>query len=376
MSVRLRRRVVRITSIVAGVLAALAIGGLLFAWLGVYNVAASRGHWMITDWMLQFGMRQSVATHSLAVDPPPLNDEDLIRLGAAHFHGGCAYCHGAPGFPRNPLVQGMLPQPPDLSLVSGNWRDRELFWIVKHGIKYTGMPAWPSPARDDEVWAVTAFLKRLPALDASGYRDLAMGDVALPPEGGRDIALGRIAEQAAGACARCHGAGGRRPRSALVPVLHGQSAEFLSAALHAYANGTRASGIMQTVAADLAPGVIERVAAYYANLAPPERQLAAQNASRERGRTLATAGAPESGIPPCLACHGPEALPSYPRLGGQNAAYMKGQLRLWRDGTRPLSGASAIMAPIARLLTDQQAEEVSAFFEALPASPSDAKKRP
>jgi len=376
MNLRLRRRLVRITSIVATILAALVIGGFLFAWLGLYSVAASRGHWAITDWILQFGMRQSVATHSLAVDAPPLDDEDLIRLGAAHFHGGCAQCHGAPGIPRNPLVQGMLPEPPDLALVSGAWRDRELFWIVKHGIKYTGMPAWPSSARNDEVWAVTAFLRRLPSLDVPGYRDLAMGDVALPPESGRELALGRIAEQATGACARCHGADGGGPRSALVPVLHGQSAEFLSAALHAYANGTRSSGIMQTIAADLAPNAIERVAAYYAGLAPPERGPATPSANHERGRTLATAGAAESGIPPCLACHGPEALSSYPRLAGQNAAYMKGQLRLWRDGAPPRSEASAIMAPIARLLTDRQIEEVSAFFEALPRSPTDAKKRP
>src|SRR5687767_11253186 len=208
-----RRRIFHIIVVVAAVLGTFAAGAALFASLGIYSVAASRGHWAITDWILEFGMRRSVATHSLAVDAPRLDDDNLIRLGAAHFHGGCAQCHGAPGVPRNPLVQGMLPEPPDLALVAGRWRDRELFWIVKHGIKYTGMPAWPSLERDDEVWAVVAFLRKLPALNVAAYRELAMGEVEVPPESGRDLALGRVAEQAVSGCARCHGADARGPRS-------------------------------------------------------------------------------------------------------------------------------------------------------------------
>ena len=373
---RLRRRSSRMIAIGAIVVLAIPLAGLLIVWLGIYNVAASRGHWPITDWLLAFGMRQSVATHSLSVDPPPLDDDNLIRLGAAHFHSGCAYCHGAPGISKSPIVDGMLPVPPDLSVLSGQWKDRELFWIVKHGIKYTGMPAWPSLQRDDEVWAVTAFLKRLPALDAAEYRDLAMGDVDTPPESGRDIALGRIDEQAAGACARCHGADTRGPRSALVPVLHGQPVEFLLAALRAYAKGMRKSGIMQTIAADLAPEAMERVAAYYSELKSPTRNPVADSARVESGRTVATKGIPEAGIPPCLACHGRQALPSYPRLAGQHAAYMRGQLRLWRNGFNAHSETAAIMAPIARRLSDTQIEEVSAFFEAFIEAASDQDNRP
>ena len=376
MILRLRRRSSRMIATVAIVVMAFPLAGLLIAWLGIYNVAASRGHWWITDWLLAFGMRQSVATHSLSVEPPPLDDDNHIRLGAAHFHGGCAHCHGAPGIPRNPLVQGMLPIPPDLSGVSGQWKDRELFWIVKHGIKYTGMPSWPSLQRDDEVWAVTAFLKRLPALDAAGYRELAMGDVEEPPESGRDIALGRVAEHSAGACGRCHGADARGPRSNLVPILHGQPSDFLTAALHAYANGDRESGIMQTIAADLAPEAMQRVAAYYSALQTPERKPRSDTAGVESGRTIATKGIAEAGIPPCLACHGREALPSYPRLAGQHAVYMKGQLRLRRDGVTFRSGSAAIMAPIARRLSDKQIEEVSAFFEAFIDAPSDQDKQP
>jgi mono/diheme cytochrome c family protein len=55
----------------------------------------------------------------------------------------------------------MLPQPPDLADVVGEWNNAQLFRIVKHGVRFTGMPAWPMQDRDDEVWAMVAFLREL-----------------------------------------------------------------------------------------------------------------------------------------------------------------------------------------------------------------------
>jgi mono/diheme cytochrome c family protein len=156
------------------------LGGFLFAWSGLYSVAASRGHLAITNAILTFGMRNSVKTHAAGIVPPSLDSNDLITLGAAHFQSGCAHCHGAPGAPINPIAGSMLPSPPNLATSMREWRDRELFWIVKNGIKYTGMSAWVADQRDDEVWAVVAFLKRLPALDAAAYRDLALGGLPVP----------------------------------------------------------------------------------------------------------------------------------------------------------------------------------------------------
>ena len=124
------------------------------------------------------------------------------------------------------------------------WKDQELFWIVRHGIKYTGMPGWVALERDDEVWAVVAFLKRIPSLDAERYRALALGGVRIVGQTGEKLATVESNPQGAGACARCHGAEGSGPESALVPVLHGQPTEFLMAALQQYANGGRRSGIM------------------------------------------------------------------------------------------------------------------------------------
>jgi cytochrome c553 len=372
-----RTRVFRIAGFLAAGVAGVILLVFIVAWSGVYSVAASRGHWAIVEWFLAFGMRRSVATHAIGIETPSLDDPDLIRLGAAHFHGSCAFCHGAPGTPINPVANHMLPPPPELTKAAGDWTAAQLFWIVKHGIKYTGMPSWVTLERDDEVWAVVAFLEKLPALDAAAYRELALGPVEVPERSGREIATVGSSYAAAAACARCHGASQRGPMSSLVPVLHGQTAEYLALALRSYAAGVRKSGIMQPVASELDPDDIAAVAAYYARLPPPAARQPKPEAEKiEQGRILATEGLPAAGVPPCVVCHvNPQALATYPRLAGQHADYMIAQLRLWKRGLKPATANAAVMAPIAQRLTEQQIEAVSAFFASLSPAPPAATQQ-
>ena len=354
---------------IAGTVGVLAAGGLLFAWSGIYNVAASSGHFAITRAFLTFGLHSSVRTHSIGIEVPPLDGPDLVRLGAGHFAGGCAPCHGAPGEPRNPMMDSMLPPPPRLSDAVGDWETRELFWIVKHGLKYTAMPAWVALPRDDEVWAVIAFLRQLPGLSAEDYRtlanfDAAEGSVAEPH--GRSTFLEALA-----ACARCHGDANSAPTSHLVPKLAGQSPAYMQSALRHYASGMRFSGIMQPVAALLDEAAIERFSQYYAALDAVGGEAADESSPGEqieRGRSIATAGVPEAGIPPCLSCHGDRAADIFPRLQNQNAPYILTQLRLFKQGNRGLTATAAIMQAIARRLTDQQMQDTAAYFESLPAA--------
>jgi cytochrome c553 len=348
----------------------------LFIWSGAYSVAASRGHWTVMGWFLTFAMRNSVKTHAYGIEAPPLDNADLVTLGAGHFHSGCAFCHGAPGVAISPIARAMLPPPPDLATQMRPWRDRELFWIVKNGIKYTGMPAWAAQQRDDEVWGLIAFLRRLPALDADAYRALALGGLEIPPQTGREVATSEAASATVGACARCHGDERNAPQSGLVPSLHGQPAEFLDAALEAYARGRRASGIMQPIAIDLRPDDRYQVTRYYAGLLPPSRPLdllPAASAAIARGRMLAEQGDAGAKVPACSGCHGANALSAYPRLAGQNAPYMANRLRLWKGGLGPGTEGEAIMAPLARMLTEQQIADVSAYYASVVASATRAR---
>jgi cytochrome c553 len=366
----------RIAVIIGAVLAAGAaavfVGALGFAWSGLGDIAASQGHWFFVERFLDFGMRHAVARHASGIEVPQLDNPNLVRLGAAHFHRGCAFCHRAPGIPVNPIAKHMLPSPPDLAVSMRPWQPRELFWIVKHGFKYTGMPGWVAIEREDEIWAVVAFLTRIHALDADGYRDLALGNVQLSQQSGAELATLESNPKASSACARCHGSEGQLPLSNLVPVLHGQPADYLMGSLKAYAEGKRRSGIMQPLAADLRADDMHQLAEYYAGLTPPQEQPRITDAALvERGRKLAVEGMPDAGVPPCTGCHGNPGV-GYPRLAGQHAAYTAGQLRLRKTGLGPTTDGAAIMAPIVQRLSDDQIDAVSAYFATVPPEPREA----
>lgn len=347
------RAIRRDALVVGATLLVLVVGGFLVAWSGAYNIAASTGHWAIVEWMLRFGMSNSVELRAARIKPPDLRNDGLVAVGGNHYRTGCASCHGAPGVKASPVSQSSLPPPPDLSDVALRWNDGEIFWIVKNGIKYTGMPAWASQERNDEVWAVVAFLKAMKTMSPDQYRALQPA----PTEPSSPVEREAIAS-----CDGCHGVLGQSPRADLVPVLYGQKRDYLIAALEDYANGSRASGIMQPIANDLAPAAISALATYYAERHPP---TASQGDTKTgAGHTLATKGLPDAGIPGCNTCHSGDALPTYPRLAGQSAAYMAAQLRMWRSGARRGDGRSAIMAPVAQRLSDEQIDAVSAFYGA------------
>jgi cytochrome c553 len=370
MHLNLQSRTARRLGIAGLALLAVLAAALLTAWSGLYNISATKGHWPPIKWFLEFGMQNSVETHAMGIREPSGFDDDQVTLGAAHYHGACVACHGAPGIPIGATALRMLPPPPDLSSQVSGWRDRELFWIVKNGIKYTAMPGWVSQQRDDEVWAIVAFLKRYPTLDAQAYRRLALGQLQIPAQGGAQVATaGAGAADGAGACARCHGSGTQGPSSKLVPTLHGQPKEFLVNALEQFASGVRPSGIMQPLAAELTSGAIAGVAAYYAALPPPSGQITGSDAQViARGRALAETGDQAAKLPACAGCHGAAALPAFPRLAGQNAPYVRMRLRLWKEGLSADSTTAAVMAPIARALTDAQIDDLSAYYASLRSS--------
>jgi mono/diheme cytochrome c family protein len=82
------------------------------------------------------------------------------------------FCHGAPGAEPTPLARGLNPKPPQLFEEEGHYKAPELFWIIKNGIKLSGMPAWGGSHSDDELWAIVAFLQQLPQLSATEYQSM------------------------------------------------------------------------------------------------------------------------------------------------------------------------------------------------------------
>ncbi|MCV0394814.1 MAG: c-type cytochrome [Rhizobiaceae bacterium] len=342
-------------------LAILPFAAVFVAWIGFFNVGASTGHWKITEWFLHFAMRSAVRTYSLAVDAPETLPREGVQAAAGHYARGCAVCHGAPGERRSAAVREMLPQPPDLQevLAGDKWNDAELFRIVKHGVRFTGMPAWPTQNRDDEVWAMVAFLRNLPGMDAGTYRDLAYGHDRRPdPTGFHDDFDAALAD-----CARCHGEDGMG-RGEAVPILSGQRVDYLFAALEAYAADTRASGVMQLAASETDPRLYRRLAEHYAEMPRTGTDRDdADAALAARGREIARRGIPERDVPACVTCHDrPDRNPVFPSLDGQKRYYLEEQLRLFAEDKRGGTPFRELMAKVAKGLEEADIEALAAYF--------------
>ena len=369
---RVTRRGLKLGALLAvlGLAIFAALGGALLVISGIIPVKASSGHWPITAWVLHFTMRRSIATHSLGINTPPLDDPELVLKGATHYEIGCRSCHGSPGMRLPRIPQAMTPHPPELLSPIRELKPAELFYVVKHGVKFTGMPAWPAPQRDDEVWAVVAFLQKLPELDQAAYRQLIHGE---PPPTAPIETLGgmqKIPEASLQTCARCHGHDGLGRGSGVFPDLAGQRGEYLRNALDAYARGERHSGIMGPISAGLSAETIRELALHYAGLKrSPEAPTRKPNAeSVARGKLIAQDGIPKQRVPSCVDCHaqdGKRHKPAYPALAGQPAAYLVLQLELFQKRQRGGSAYAHLMDAVAPRLTAPQIRDVASYFESL-----------
>ena len=156
------------TLIVAAVL--VAIGGIGFAYSGLYDVSASSPHSGVVNWLLSTTSHASIERYAQDVQVPDLGTDDLARAGVNDFDAMCADCHGAPGQAPAAMGQGLNPPAPDLTESAAHMTPAELFWVTKHGIKMTGMPAWGATHDDAAIWPVVAFMTRLPDMDADAYQ--------------------------------------------------------------------------------------------------------------------------------------------------------------------------------------------------------------
>jgi mono/diheme cytochrome c family protein len=143
----------------------------VFVWSGAYNVAATVPHWKVTHWFLEKVREQSITTHSRGITVPSLKDPKLADIGFKNYHAMCRSCHNAPGYSRTEIAKGLNPKPPDFASKDVKMRKEiKLYWIIKNGIKMTGMPAFGPTHSEDELWGVVAFLKKLPSLKPEEYK--------------------------------------------------------------------------------------------------------------------------------------------------------------------------------------------------------------
>ncbi len=155
----------------AGSLALVVIGAGAFIGSGAYNIAADDPHWPLTESVLATARDRSIEARISGIAVPDLDGEALIRAGAGNYDAMCAECHLEPGEGDSELSKGLYPAPPNLSR-RGIDDPAEAYWVIKHGLKMTGMPAWGKSMDDDSIWGVVAFLRQLRGMPKSRYDEL------------------------------------------------------------------------------------------------------------------------------------------------------------------------------------------------------------
>ncbi|CAM3036299.1 c-type cytochrome [Sphingomonas antarctica] len=386
-----------------GPLVIAALGALLIATIvvvsGIVDLSAAKPHPEGWARFLHFTFDRSTAFHA---GPPPPGDLDSpirVAAGAAYYGQVCARCHGGPGFGQNPVVLSMHPRPQYLAtdLPIASFSSRQLFRVVKAGVKYSAMPSWPADRRDDEIWQLVAFLRALPKMSPDAFRQLAVvspgqAEAAVPfgntvaprtyalrNDHEQPVAVYKYATPAFGfsgyalsanpvaTCAQCHGVNGTG--GGAFPNLTIQTGDYLARTLAAYAEGRRRSGFMQMVATELSPAQITALAQYYASL--PRRSSKAGAPAPLLGQQIALQGVPAAGLAPCASCHGVtrSAVKAFPLLEGQQPWYLANQMRVFRSGGRGSIVGDKLKDPmvaIAKKLSDGQIEAVAAYYAAQP----------
>ena len=166
------------------------VGGAIYMYSGIYPMGADVPHNKLTYWLLETAREQSIEMASKDIEVPLLDNPELLLSGGPDYNDMCAACHLKPGKMQSDMSIGLYPAPPNLSKKEdehghGHADDghggleqsvRRQFWIIKHGIKASGMPAWGPTHDDQRIWAMVAFLQKLPELSPEQYQILTARD--------------------------------------------------------------------------------------------------------------------------------------------------------------------------------------------------------
>lgn len=155
--------------------------GLLLVFSGIPDVAATAKPAPMVHWALAETRENAVRRRAAEIEVPALGGDQMTENGFRGYREMCASCHTPPGKSASPVAKGLNPPPPDLADAAETRSPAEMFWVIKHGIQMTGMPAWGPTHSDQEIWELVAFLRTLPELSAEDYA--ALDDRLAPGHG-------------------------------------------------------------------------------------------------------------------------------------------------------------------------------------------------
>lgn len=161
-------KLLKILLLIGSAAAALVV---LFVYSGAFDVAADVPHSALVYGLMETIRDRSITVRIKSIEVPVLDDPQIITQGARHYADMCTDCHLAPGIDQSELRAGLYPQPPNFT-EHIHARPAEMFWVIKHGIKMSAMPAWGKTHDDQSIWGIVAFLQKLPELTPGQYETL------------------------------------------------------------------------------------------------------------------------------------------------------------------------------------------------------------
>jgi mono/diheme cytochrome c family protein len=145
------------------------LAAVIYIFSGTYNIAATVPHTEFVTWVFNTTKISSIRKHAEGINEPPLDDTGLVKEGFEHYDKMCVGCHGGPGIEG---AKEFNPAPPDLAKAVEVLRPAQIFWVIKNGIKMTGMPESGSNHSDKDIWGIVAFMERLPELSPEQYKQM------------------------------------------------------------------------------------------------------------------------------------------------------------------------------------------------------------
>ena len=173
----------KIVAIVAATLVIELIVAVIFIWSGLYNVSTLSPDPGPLKWVFSTTSRNSIEHHAKGIVVPQdvkvlyegtssgdsQADSSMIAEGFDHYNDMCVTCHAGPGLDKSEAGIGIYPQAPDLARSAKELPPQDLFWVIKNGVKSTGMPGFAKTHSDSKIWAMVAFLEKMKNMTPQQY---------------------------------------------------------------------------------------------------------------------------------------------------------------------------------------------------------------
>ena len=165
----LRRHFPSVGFVAAAALAGGALAGIV-VYVGAYDIGADAPHSYPVFWLVEQFRDRAIAVRSRDISVPAnLMDVKRLQSGAGLYTEMCSGCHLAPGLEKSEISQGLYPRAPEL-FREPQRSAKEQFWIIKHGVKLTAMPAWGKTHSDELIWDMVAFVRQMPKMSPAQYQ--------------------------------------------------------------------------------------------------------------------------------------------------------------------------------------------------------------